>query len=99
MGIYGLGPAEPGVRPSGTEQARITLCEENPLWVKLRETSCWSGRFVELVDTLVDEFDVVDLLTLLTDRCMEVLEVAAVGLMLVVPEGGLQVVASSSDAV
>ena len=49
--------------------------------------------FVELVDTLVDEFDVVDLLTLLTDRCVEVLEVAAVGLMLVVPEGGPQVVA------
>lgn len=54
--------------------------------------------FVELVDTLVDEFDVVGLLTMLTERSVEVLAVAAVGLLLVVPDGGLQVVASSSDA-
>jgi hypothetical protein len=54
--------------------------------------------FVELADTLVDEFDVVDLLTVLTDRCMEVLDVSAAGLMLAAPEGDLRVVASSSEA-
>ena len=53
--------------------------------------------FVELADTLVDQFDVVELLTLLTDRCVEVLDVAAAGLMLVAPEGDLRVVASSSE--
>lgn len=53
---------------------------------------------VELADTLVDDFDVVELLTLLTDRCVEVLDVSAAGLMLVAPDGGLRVVASSSDA-
>ncbi len=53
---------------------------------------------VELADTLVADFDVVDLLTLLADRCVEVLDVAAAGLMLVAPEGGLRVMASSSDA-
>ena len=53
--------------------------------------------FVELADTLVDDFDVVELLTLLTDRCVEVLDVAAAGLMLAV-DGELRVVASSSDA-
>jgi len=52
---------------------------------------------VELADTLVDDFDVVELLTLLTDRCVDVLDVAAAGLMLVAPEGDLRVVASSSE--
>jgi GAF domain-containing protein len=52
---------------------------------------------VELTDTLVDNFDVVDLLTLLADRCVEVLDVSAAGLMLVAPEGDLRVVASSSE--
>ena len=54
--------------------------------------------FVELADSLVDEFDVVDLLTLLADRCVDVLDVAAAGLMLASPTGALRVVASSSDA-
>jgi len=53
---------------------------------------------VELADTLVDDFDVVDLLTLLTDRCVELLGVSAAGLMLASPEGELRVVASSSEA-
>ncbi|HUQ63243.1 MAG TPA: SpoIIE family protein phosphatase [Acidimicrobiales bacterium] len=53
---------------------------------------------VELADTLVDDFDVVELLTLLTDRCVEVLDVAAAGLMLGYPGGDLRVMASSSHA-
>jgi GAF domain-containing protein len=53
---------------------------------------------VELADTLVDDFDVVDLLTLLADRCVQALDVAAAGLMVASAEGELRVVASSSDA-
>jgi transcriptional regulator with GAF, ATPase, and Fis domain len=53
---------------------------------------------VQLADTLVDDFDVVELLTLLADRCVEVLGVTAAGLMLAAPEGDLRVMASSSEA-
>ena len=53
--------------------------------------------FVEVADTLVDDFDVVDLLTLVADRCVEVLDVAAAGLMVANANGDLRVVASSSE--
>ncbi len=53
---------------------------------------------VELADTLVADFDVVELLTLLADRCVDVLEVGAAGLMLAGPDGELRVMASSSEA-
>jgi GAF domain-containing protein len=54
---------------------------------------------VELADTLVADFDVVELLTLLADRCVDVLDVGAAGLMLAGPNGDLRVMASSSETV
>ena len=63
----------------------------------LRE-SLLARTLVELADTLVDDFDVVDLLTLLADRCVETLDVAAAGIVLASPDGRLRVVASTSDA-
>ncbi len=53
--------------------------------------------FVELADTLVDEFDVIDLLTILTDRCVELLGAAAAGLLVADAEGRLRVTAASSE--
>jgi GAF domain-containing protein len=52
---------------------------------------------VTLADTLVDDFDVVDLLSFLSERCVEVLDVTAAGLMLGSTSGGLRVMASSSE--
>ncbi len=52
---------------------------------------------VELADTLVADFDVVELLTRLADRCVDVLDVGAAGLMVAAPDGALRVMASSSE--
>ena len=53
---------------------------------------------VEMADTLVDDFDAVDLLTGLADRCVKLLGVSAAGVMLASPAGRLGLVASSSEA-
>jgi GAF domain-containing protein len=53
---------------------------------------------VELADNLVEDFDVIDLLTVLSDRCVEAFDVDTAGVMLAASGGELQVVASSSDA-
>jgi len=60
--------------------------------------SLLAKALVELADTLVADFDVVELLTLLADSCVDVLDVGAAGLMLAAPDGELRVMASSSDA-
>jgi len=62
-----------------------------------RETML-AKTFVEMADSLVSDFDVVDLLTLLVDRCVDVLDVGAAGIMLVAADGELRVMASSSAA-
>lgn len=57
----------------------------------------WLARtFVELADTLVADFDLIDFLSMLADRCVELLGAAEVGLVLVGPRG-LQVMASSTE--
>jgi transcriptional regulator with GAF, ATPase, and Fis domain len=54
--------------------------------------------FVELTDTMVAGFDMVDFLHVLTDRSVQLLDVAAAGLLLADPRGDLRVVAASSQA-
>src|SRR6266702_1907430 len=57
-----------------------------------------SEAFVELTDTMVAGFDVIDFLHVLTDRSVQLLDVSAAGLMLADPRGELRVVAASSQA-
>ena len=57
-----------------------------------------SKTFVELTDTMVAGFDVIDFLHVLTDRSVKLLDVSAAGLLLADPRGELRVVAASSEA-
>lgn len=52
---------------------------------------------VELADSLVDDFDIVDLLSRLSARCVDALDIAAAGIMLADPEGHLRAMSSSDE--
>ena len=52
---------------------------------------------VSLVDTLLEDFDVVDLLTELTERCAQLLDIAAAGFLLADPLGQLRLLAATTE--
>ncbi|MDX6556322.1 MAG: hypothetical protein QOD86_2517 [Miltoncostaeaceae bacterium] len=54
--------------------------------------------FVELADTLVEDFDVVDLLARLGERCVELFDAAAAGLLLADGRGALRLMAATNEA-
>jgi GAF domain-containing protein len=58
-----------------------------------------SQTFVEIVDTLVDNFDVIEVLTMLTNRCVELLGAAAAGILLADERGQLRVIGASTEEV
>jgi GAF domain-containing protein len=53
--------------------------------------------FVELTNTMVDDFDVIEFLHRLAERCVELLDCTEAGLLLVDAAGVLRVMASSSE--
>lgn len=53
--------------------------------------------FVELADTMVSGYDIVDLLYRLVSRCARTLGAADAGILLPDPQGSLEVVASTSE--
>src|SRR2546421_1869673 len=78
-------------------RTRVERAETEVKGDPMPRESLLARTLVELADTLVDDFDVVELLTRLADRCVEVLDVGAAGLMLALPDGNLRVMASSSE--
>jgi GAF domain-containing protein len=53
--------------------------------------------FVEVADSLTDDFDVIDFLQMLATRCMDLLDVAAVGILLADNNDVLHVLAASDE--
>ena len=62
-------------------------------------TSRLTDVFVEVADTLVDDFDVIEFLELVTRHTAEVSQAASAGLLLADPHGQLQYMASSAESV
>ncbi|GAA0628065.1 GAF and ANTAR domain-containing protein [Kutzneria viridogrisea] len=80
------------VRCDTQAQARLGVRE-----VSLMSAHSMAATFVELADTLVADFDPLDFMHLLADRCVDLLGVDAAGLLLVDHSGRLRVVGASSE--
>jgi GAF domain-containing protein len=61
------------------------------------DTDLLSDTFIDLADTMVADFDIIDFLHMLTDRSVRLLAASAAGVMLADPRGELRVAAASSE--
>jgi GAF domain-containing protein len=57
-----------------------------------------SDTFIDLADTMVADFDIIDFLDMLVDRSVRLLDVSAAGVLLADPRGDLRVAAASTEA-
>src|SRR6202161_4135050 len=83
-------------RSSGTRTQETNDYEDWTLMMPANRTLL-SRTFVQLADSLVDEFDIIELLTLLSHRCVELFDAGAAGILLGDQRGTLQVVAASTE--
>jgi transcriptional regulator with GAF, ATPase, and Fis domain len=83
--------------PAGARRPALVLpvLEEKVITM---DAELLSDTFVGLADTMVDDFDVIDFLHMLTDRSARLLSVSAAGVVLADPRGALRVAAASSEA-
>lgn len=65
--------------------------------MKVSRERLLTATFVEMADTLVADFDIVEFLHVLAGRCVELIGAAAAGIMLVDNQGQLRLIASSSE--
>ena len=72
---------------------------DSPLTDAATRQTLTATTFVEIVDTLVGDFDVIEVLTLLTSRCVELLDAAAAGILLADDNGHLRVIGASTEQI
>jgi GAF domain-containing protein len=77
----------------------VTPVPNEPKQRAIDRQALTATTFVEIVDTLVDDFDVIDVLTQLTSRCVELLPAAAAGILLADADGQLRVIGASTEQV
>lgn len=75
------------------------MSDDDALATAATRQTLTATAFLEIVDTLVGDFDVIDVLTALTSRCTELLGAAAAGILLADRDGHLRVIGASTEEI
>jgi ANTAR domain/GAF domain len=86
-----------GPRQAGTASVAAEVAVKAGAGRRIPPDQRLADTFVELADTLVDEFDVVDFLDVLTTRCVELLGVTSAGILLADSRAGTLTAMAASD--
>lgn len=87
----------PAPRPP-TNGGALDLSDDALAEIATRQTFV-AATFVDIVDTLVGDFDVIEVLTLLSSRCVGLLDAAAAGILIADSDGHLHVVGASTEQI